>query len=256
MKDFIVYGVGQLGQLFAGGALRENRRVVPITRGGDLDEVWDNTSVNTPILVGVGEGELDAVLGTIPAPRREHVLLVQNELFPKQWTEIGIRSPTIGIIWLSKKKGRPVEIARPSTLFGPHSSFFASLHQALELPFEEVDEAKMHRLLVAKFAFILGINTLGLVENLPLGDWLRKDEGQVDAVLKDAVTLGEAHLDACIDADLALREAKEAMQALAHYPAKGRTAAQRLQRAIVDAKALNCDVKIFLSIAENIEKSA
>jgi len=249
VRNFVVYGLGQLGQLFGAGALRAGVRVTPITRTTDQAEVWASVEEGTPILVGVGETQLHDVLLSIPAARRDHVMLVQNELFPKTWRAAEVSTPTNGIVWLSKKKGRPVEIARPSTLHGPHAAFFAELHDALDLPHETVDDAGLHRLLVAKFAFILGINTLGLVENLTLGAWLDKDESLVDAVLHDAVVLGQAHLEDQVDAAQAVAEAKEAMRNLAHYPAKGRTAAARLARALDDAEAMALQLEAFAKVA-------
>ncbi|MEW5848194.1 MAG: hypothetical protein AB2A00_05240 [Myxococcota bacterium] len=236
-SDLVVVGLGQLGQLYAGGALKLGIRVTPVVRTTPRPLALSALPGHTPILVAVGEDALGGVLEEIPAARRDHVVLLQNELFPSVWRAHGVRSPTVLIPWLSRKKGRPLEVARPTLAYGPHAGLFAAVHGALDLPCEVTTEtARMEDGLVAKYTFIITINALGVQEDLTLGAWLRKDPARVDVLAAEAHALGQAQLGRPVPRDDVLRQAREAMAALPDYPARGRTARARIERAVAVAQ--------------------
>ena len=248
-SSFVVFGVGQLGQLFAGGALRLGRSETPTVRDADPGLVLAAVPEGAPILLATPEAAMADAIGAVPAARRDDVILVQNELFPAVWEAAGAKAPTVAIVWLSKKKGRAVEVAGPTEVFGRHADVVAEIHAAQGLPVTVLnDEAALGAALVAKYAFILTINALGMVENLTLGDWLSRDEPQVRAVLSDALALGTAHLGADIDVEGARTRVLGAMEGLSNYPARGRTAAARVARARHDAERLGVALAGFAEI--------
>lgn len=252
-SDLVVYGVGQLGQLFAGGALRLGLRAVPIARDTDRSAVFASVPPHTPILLSVPEDALEGAVRDVPAERHSDVLLVQNELFPQRWRALGLDAPTVLVVWLSKKKARPVEVARPTFAYGRHARLAARIHDELELPARVLDEEEeLHQELVSKFAFILTINALGVVENLPLGQWLAKDRARVLALVDEARLLGEAHLGATVAAEYTELAVLEAMAALKDYPAKGRTAEARVVRAARDAAAFGLHLPAVLEISRTL----
>ena len=61
-RDFAVWGLGELGRLYAGGALRAGHRVTPLTRATDPATTLASLPSATPILIAVGEADLDAPL--------------------------------------------------------------------------------------------------------------------------------------------------------------------------------------------------
>ncbi len=244
MESFVVIGPGQLGRLYAGGALRLGRRVTPVRRGDDVEGILRDIEPSAPILIATGEAAMPEVAARLTDDRREDTILVQNELFASVWEAAGLRSPSVAVVWLSSKPGRPLEIARPTALWGRHAALLADVHDALGLPFAVVDDATVTLELVAKFAFILGINTLGLEADHSLAGWLREDEARVRAVMVDAVALGAA-LGGDVDRDAAVEMACEAMVALGEYPAAGRSAPARKARARAEAARLGLDLPSF-----------
>lgn len=230
--DLVVYGLGELGRFLAGGALRADIRVAPITRTTDRAAVWSSASKDAPILVAVGENDLAAAIDDIPRERRGDVILVQNELFASVWAELGLDHPTLAVMWLTKKPGQPVVVGRRSGVFGAHADRMMEIHLALGLPAELLKTEEERDLeLVSKYAFILTINALGCVQNLTLGEWLKKDRAVVDALIGDALALGQAQAGRQVDGAAVRAAVIEAMENLASYPAAGRTAQARVDRA-------------------------
>lgn len=237
MQDLIVVGLGQLGALLGTSALREGIRVTPLVRHTDRHAAFATAAFDTPLLVAVGEGDLKPVVDEIPHSRREHAVLIQNELFPKTWAGLGLQSPTIAIAWFSKKEGRPVEVARESAVSGPHAALISRLINSAGAPCVEVDSPERDLHLVAKFAFIFAINALGMIENLTLREWIASNRERCEAAVQDGIRLGCAHLGASVDEARATAMAIEGMEGLGDYPARGRSAPARMKRARQDAEA-------------------
>jgi hypothetical protein len=244
VESFVVVGPGQLGRLYAGGALRLGRQVTPVRRGDDVEDILQAVEKGAPVLIATGEAGMPEVASRLPADRKDDAILVQNELFASVWEAAGLRSPTVAVVWLSSKPGRPLEVARPTALWGRHATLMADVHEALGLPCAVVDDKTITLELVAKFAFILGINTLGLEADHSLAGWLREDETRVRSVMADAVTLGAA-LGGKVDEGAAVEVAKEAMIALGEYPAAGRSAPARKARAKAEAERLGLSLASF-----------
>jgi hypothetical protein len=241
-RQLVVCGLGQLGQLFGAAALAADVQVTPLLRRSDR-AVLDDIPEDTPVLLTVGERDLGSSVASLPASRRSHLILVQNELFPSVWRDAGATEPTVAIVWISKKKGRPVEVGGPTRVFGRYAEDVRAWHDALDLPCEVLaDERALGAALVSKYAFILTINALGVVENFSLGEWLERDESRVRGLIADATSLGRAHLGDDVDEDAVTRDVLAGMKALAHYPAKGRTAAARVERAKADAARFSLEL--------------
>lgn len=252
-SELLVFGVGQLGQLYAAGALRLGLRVWPLTRHMDAKATIASFPAGQPILLGVSEVAFSQALDAIPLARRQDVVLVQNELFPSQLSASGLDGATVLTVWLSKKKGRPIEVARTSSAYGPYASLFHRIHEALDLPsvtLRSLPELQVE--IAAKYTFILTINALGMVENLCLGDWLDKDAERVARLINDARLLAEAHLSAEVDATQIRSVVMEAMEGLRDYPAKGRSAAARLDKALLDAANFSLALPALTDIAKAV----
>src|SRR5690349_4273352 len=116
MHDLIVMGLGELGQLYASAALKRGVRVTPVTRAIRPDEALKEAPVGTPILVAVGEADLDTALQSLPKDRLDSVVLLQNELFPAHWRRY-TEHATVMVPWLLKKKGEPLLVARSTPVF-------------------------------------------------------------------------------------------------------------------------------------------
>lgn len=231
VRACVVIGMGQLGRLFGGAALACGYQTTPVVRGAPVD-LRDGRG---PILITVGEQALVDVLVSIPPPRRDDVILVQNELFPDAW---GDARPTVAVVWSNVKKGRPVEVGRATHVHGSYTQFVRELHNAIDLPCVELrSPTDLEQELVAKYAFILAINALGLEKARTVGEWLDADAARVNAILAQTIALGEARLGhACPGAHSIARSAMEPLRAM---PAAGRTAQTRIDRAREIARQLN-----------------
>jgi len=238
MRELVVYGLGELGQLYGAAALRAGLRVTPITRTSDPRAVLHALAPDVPILVAVGEAALDPVLESIPSARRDAVILLQNELFPPAWRRHGV-TPTVFVPWLLKKRGTALLVARPTPVYGPHAALVRTLHEVLGLPATTLDtEPQLHQALVEKYAFILAINALGVLRDRTLALWLQEDPVRVQALASEAAALGAALCESAIDRARAAVVVEEGMRALGTMSARGRTASERLARALAHAQRL------------------
>ena len=252
MRDLIVMGIGELGSLYANAALKRGLRVTPVIRNQHPASVLAGTPVETPILVAVGEADLDAALRSLPAERLASSILLQNELFPSHWSRFTRSTPTVMVPWLLKKKGEPLLVARSTPVYGRHAPLMVELHGALGFAAEELpDEGALRQAIVDKYAFILTVNALGLLEDLSLGEWSNKDPAQVEALAREAALLGArlvsvpgngdppeqppANEVARIDVDASIAQVQLGMRAMAAMRARGRTAKARVERALQNA---------------------
>jgi ketopantoate reductase len=262
MRELVIIGVGELGTLFGGGALRVGARVTPITRTMSAVEVLRDVAVGTPVLISVGENALPDVLATLPAAHRDAVVLLQNELFPSTYQAHGL-TPSVLVPWVLQKRGMPTIVARPSPIYavaprGPVSeghdlsALFAQIFDALSLAHVRLtNQQELAQALVDKYAFLLTINALGLSTDRTLGMWLQEDAPQVWDICAEATRLGEALVAAPVDAEQARSATQEAMIALAHMPARGRTARERVTRALGHAVRLRLSLPALARIANS-----
>jgi hypothetical protein len=247
MRDMSIYGLGQLGQLYGGAALRVGLRVTPITRSVDPRAALASLPSETPVLIAVGEDALDGALDAL-GPRLAHAILLQNELFPSAWEARG-STPTVMVPWLLKKAASPLTVPRPTQVFGRHAELVEALHEALAIPCQRLhDEAALRQAMVDKYTFILTINALGLVRDRTLAVWLDEDLPQVRAVADEAASLGERLCATAIDRGRATRATLEGMHALGTMSARGRTARSRLDRALAHAARLDVTLPTLRSI--------
>jgi ketopantoate reductase len=238
MNDFVVWGPGELGRWFGGAALRLGMRVTPITRGMNVREALGGLHHETPILAAVGEDALDEVLAGLPEVRKGSVILLQNELFAAAWQRHHVR-PTVMVPWLLKKRGQPELVGRATRVHGVHAELVTALHRVLGVPCITLEDASaVHQALVEKYAFIVTINALGLVQDATLAELLEIAPGRVKVLASEATQLGAALAAGHIDESESVSATHEAMRALGTVSARGRTAAARIKRALGHARAL------------------
>jgi hypothetical protein len=238
MRNFVVYGLGELGQLYGAAALRAGMRVTPITRASDPHAVLDGLPSDVPILLAVGESALDGALATLGRARGEATILLQNELFPSAYRKHDV-TPTVLVPWLLKKRGTPLMVARVSPVFGPQAALVEELHRALLLPCETLrSERALYQALVEKYAFILTINALGSLRDRTLQLWLQEDPFLVRALARETAALGAVLCESTVDLAGCERAVEEAMRALGTIAARGRSAEARVKRALEHGERL------------------
>lgn len=247
MRNLVVYGVGELGSLFGAAALQAGIRVTPITRRTSAVEILADVAESTPLLVAVGERDLETALSTLPARHRLDIILLQNELFPSSWLKHDL-SPTVLVPWVLQKRGIPTRVAGLTRYFGKHAALLAELLEMLALPAQPLaDEHALRQALVDKYTFILTINTLGVLVDRTLGLWLQEDATLIWDICSEATRLGEALVGTPVDAEQARRATEQGMRALGDVPARGRTARERVERAVTHATRLGLLVPTLAS---------
>lgn len=234
----VVGAGGNLGGVFVDGATRLGRGVVALRRGDDVAAAVARAPVGAPILIATGEADLAPAVAAVPVDRRGDVALLQNELTPAKWRALGLDAPTIVVVWSSIKRGAPQLQGRRAAVHGRHAALLVdALAAAGEPAVVLTDDRALREELAAKDAFLLAVNALGLLVDRTVGAWLDAEPSLVDDVLADAITIAAARVDVADRARIRAAVHEE-MTLLREMPAKGRTAAGRVRRAVQDADAL------------------
>ncbi len=249
MNTLLLFGVGQLGRLFAGGALRTGVTVVPIRRSTDVGPLWSAYAPGTPILMAVGEGDLEAAVDRVPRDRRDDLIFVQNELYPSDLTSHGAEGATLGLVWTNQKAGAPTLVGRGTAASGPHADAFCSWHHELAIPCRVADRHDIAVEAAAKYAFIVCVNALGLVDARSVGDWQQADSARVESLLAESVRLASARLGEPAVAPETLSRVRDALRGFASLPTRGRSSPSRVARAVALAAELGCDVPELASLS-------
>ncbi len=246
----IVMGLGELGQLYASAALKTGIRVTPLTRTTPVEQALEGLPTQTPLLVAVGEKDLESALQSLPKSRLDSLILLQNELFPAQWERFS-KHVTLMIPWLLKKKGEPLLVARSTPVFGQFAPLVEALHIALGFQAEALpDPLALKQAIVDKYAFILSVNALGLVRDLTLAEWLAHDTTYIDALAREAAALGAAQVGMEVRVEQTLSEVRSGLEHMGAMRARGRTAKDRVLRALAHAKHFRISAPAFERAAQ------
>ncbi len=195
------------------------------------------------LLVCTGEADLQAAIARVPATRRDDVVLVQNEIFRADLTRLQVPHATVAVVWSAVKPDVALLHARPSRVHGRHASLFAQAGRAVGVPVFVVDEAGITVEMCAKYAFIVALNALGVIDAVrTAGDWCIHDAARVAALVDDGVRLAmacaredggttQASTDVAIDAAAVHAAAYAGLRGFATLPCRGRQSQQRVERA-------------------------
>lgn len=254
MTDAVVWGVGELGAVFARGLLRAGRSVHPVVRGTDVTALAERVSEPEVVLVAVGESDLDAALAAMPVVWRERVALLQNELRPRDWERHALRSPTLAVVWFEKKRGTDVRVLLPTLVAGFAAAPLLDALAALGVPAERVDEDAAYAALAAKNLYILVTNVAGMIVGGDVGTLLGAHRALAMEVARDVLDLETAlFAPRAFDEAAALAVLERAGAADPGHLCTGRSAPVRLARSIAHADALRLEVPALRRIARTIE---
>lgn len=251
-QPVVVIGMGEMGSVFARGFLRSGYPVYPVTRDMDMGTVASDLPDPFLVLVSVAEGDLHAVLERVPADWRDRLVLLQNELLPRDWQQYDFVDPTVISVWFEKKKGMDSKVIIPSPAYGPKAG---ALHEALgsiDIPVAVVSSPEdLLYELVLKNVYILTTNIAGLEVGGNVGELWRDHQQLARDVASDvmdiqAVLAGEAALPRerliegmvdCFDGDPA-------------HNCMGRSAPARLARALQQADEAGLEVPTLRRISK------
>lgn len=229
----ILYGVGELGGVFARGMLRIGSIVVPVTRDSDPAEVAAAHPDPEIVLVTVGEADLDSALSSMPVAWLDRVGLVQNELLPRTWQTHGLSDVTVAVVWFEKKRGKPITEIIPTPVFGPRATHLLTALESIGLGAElVVDPQDQLTAMVAKNLYILTANIAGLETGGTVGDLWSHHQELALRVAKDVLDIQDQLVGAPVDRDAALAAMLVAFDGDPAHGTTGRSAPARLRRAL------------------------
>lgn len=255
MKEAVVIiGIGQMGAVFARGFLSIGHPVYPVIRAMEIESISDEYPDPALALVAVAEADLDGVLRQLPEGWKRRVGLLQNELLPKDWQKHGIEDPTVIAAWFEKKFRRAIAPLVPSPVYGPQAELVVEALSAIEIPvktlgsYEELVEA-----LVVKNLYILTANIAGLKGADTVGGLLEQDLKLTEEVFDDVMTLQQSLTGRAFDRDTLWKEMVSIIHSDPEHGSRGRSAPQRLVRALQQAEAMGLELETLSKISQDGE---
>jgi hypothetical protein len=252
VKDpIVIIGIGQMGGVFARAFLSAGHAVYPILRSTPVANVVEKVPDPAFVLIAVGMKDLHPVLDDLPMKWHDRLGLIQNELLPRDWETHGIRNPTVMVVWFEKKYRSPLKPLIPSPIFGPQAQLLAHSLQTLSLPTRILDDdSELTRQLILKNLYILTANIAGLVANENIGKLLKEHSMLMRGVFDDVLALQESLTGQSFDSAQMWEEVCQIFTAFPEQSAQGRSARERLQRAIHLASEFRIAVPQLRSISE------
>ena len=251
-KPVVIIGIGELAGVFAKAFLRSGYAIYPIIRTMKIGEEAAHQPDPQLVLVAVAEKDFQEVMRTIPEPWRNKLVLIQNELLPRDWEKFGIRQPTVMSVWFEKKKGMDYHPLIPSPVFGPEAELIARALTGIDIPCKVLNsEEELIFELVLKNVFVFTINIAGLM--LPEGTttemlWQNHRELALD-VASDVIDLQEYATGKKFARDQLTSGFIAGIKGDPNHKCRGRSAPGRLQRAVSMAEAAGLDVPVLKDIA-------
>jgi len=252
MKDpIIVIGLGELGSVFARGFLRLGYPVQGVSR--EMDQSVIATSIPNPaaVLVAVGEADIAQTLTDLPQEWKDNVILLQNELLPRDWLAAEIQNPTVISVWFEKKKGMDSKVVLPSPIFGANSKLVFDALSQVDLPSFILDsKEELTYELVRKNLYILTTNIAGLEVGGNVEALMNKNVEVMNAVANDVLDIQDWLTESTQDRSRLMDGLLEAINGDLQHGCMGRSAPARLTRAIGFADAAKLNVEKLRSISK------
>jgi ketopantoate reductase len=250
VSEIVVWGMGELGGVFARGLLRTGHTVVPVLRDTDVEALAARVPAPALVLVAVGEAALPGVLARVPAAWRARVALLQNELRPRDWQRHGLDAPTLAVVWFEKKRGGDARVLLPTPIAGPGTSLLVAALASLGLAAEHVAYDDALAALAAKNLYILTTNLAGLRVGGDVGTLVTTHRALVDALVPELLAL-ESALFAPHPVEHAAARAvlERACAADPRHACAGRSAPDRLARTLAHVDALGLALPTLRALA-------
>ena len=235
-KSVVIVGLGEMGSVFARGFLRAGYSVHPVVRGMEMKDVAADNRQPEMVLIAVGEADLQEQLMKVPAIWKDKLILLQNELLPRDWKVLKL-DPTVISVWFEKKKGMEAKVIIPSPVYGKHAQQVADALASIDIPARVLaDEEELLCELVLKNVYILTTNIAGLEVGGNVGQLWDKHKIVAEAVALDVIRLQEALTDKALDHQVLIDGMVNAFNGDREHMCMGRSASVRLQRALMLAQ--------------------
>lgn len=249
-KPVVVVGIGEIGSVFARGFMRCGYPVIPVTRNIQMRDVAAEMPDPEFVLIAVGEKELHEMLSTVPDIWKDRLVLIQNELLPKDWEQYAL-NPTVISVWFEKKKGADSKVIIPSPVFGLHAQQIADALGSVDIATKVLNDAEalLHEL-VLKNVYILTTNIAGLKVGGNVGELWSNNRDVTTQVAAEVVQLQEKLTGFQLNTDALIEGMVEAFNGDLNHGCMGRSAPARLERALTLADENSLDLPILKDIAQ------
>jgi len=229
----VVIGIGEIGSVFARGFMRLGYPIVPVTRDMDLGIVAKEVQEPEAVIVAVAEKDLHATLADLPDVWRDRVVLLQNELLPRDWQQHGLSKLTVISVWFEKKKGMDSKVVIASPAYGEHSALLKDALESLDIPVRKLpNETELLFELVLKNLYILTTNIAGLESGGNVRElWLNHND-LACAVAGDVLDIQEHLTGEKLERTALIEGMLAAFDGDPEHGCMGRSAPARLERAL------------------------
>ncbi len=220
-----------MGGVFARGLLRAGYPIQPVTRNDSIQLC----AISEPamVLVAVGEDDLHPVLTQIPKQWHNRLVLLQNELLPRDWKEHGLVNPTIISVWFEKKPGREFREIIPSPLHGPHAQIISKTLDTLGLSTRILaSEQELLQELVLKNLYILTTNIAGLKFGGTVAELWEHHQPFARTIANEVIDLQQWLTGETLNREALIEGMAGAFDGDPTHHCMGRSAPNRLQRAL------------------------
>lgn len=241
-QPIVIIGIGEMAGVFARGFLRLGHPVVPVTRHSDRAEVAEHWPAPQAVLVAVAEADLHPALDTLPAPWRDRVILLQNELLPRDWRRHNL-APTVVSVWFEKKPGQDFKVLVPSPAHGPHAQLLHDALGTLGIPVRVLDDPEdLLFELVRKNLYIVTTNVAGLEVGGTVAELRNRHQVLMQEVAHDVLAIQESLTGTHLPWERLVEAMLEAFDGDPEHKCTGRSAPARLARALEQADAAGLEV--------------
>ncbi len=235
-QPVVVVGIGEMGGVFTRGFLRSDHPIYPVSRRTEIAHVAHAIPDPRMVLVAVGENDLHPVLQTMPASWRNKLVLLQNELLPRDWKAHDIDNPTVIAVWFEKKKGQDYKVLVPSPVFGPNAPLLETALETLDIPCWELkSELELDFELVRKNVYILTTNIAGMVVGGTVDELWNQHQELARQVADEVMDIQSWLVGHGLERARLIDGMVEAIQGDLQHKCMGRSAPARLARAIAFA---------------------
>lgn len=253
MKDpIVIVGVGEMAGVFSRGFLKLGYPVFPVTRNMEMSKIASALVEPELVLVAVGEADLHPVLEKIPEAWRDRLVLLQNELLPRDWESHNIDHPSAIAVWFEKKKGQDYKVLVPSPVYGPVAGLVEQALESLDIPVWELGgDDEMLFELVRKNVYILTTNISGLVVGGNVDELWNQHQSLAREVANEVMDIQFKLIGRELDREKLIAGMVEAIDGDLEHMCMGRSAPSRLQRAINHADQFELEVPKLRSIYQD-----
>ena len=251
-KPVVLIGVGEMGGVYARGFLRLGHPVYPVVRDTDITQLANEITAPELVLVAVGEADLQPVLEAMPANWRNSLVLLQNELLPRDWQKHDL-DPTVISVWFEKKKGQDAKVLIPSPVYGVKSQLIHDALLAVDIPCKILSsEEELLFELVVKNVYIVTTNISGLKVGGTVGELWSNHRDLVNKISNEVIAIQQALTGQDFDAGKLIDAMVVAFNGDLDHKCMGRSAPARLQRALDQAREFSLDVPEISAIVASV----